>query len=138
MPSVLFADTARFPSDTLDGDTVLIDATRGHLFLFSGIASHIWQAFIIGRAPDALVAEVVQRYGDDARSSTLAFITELERAEMLTAVQPRSVTDVAPGDWPSVFAAPAMERFEDIADIIQMDPIHDVDHAEGWPKRRTS
>jgi hypothetical protein len=50
--------------------TVLIDATRGHLFLTSGIASHIWQAFISGRAPDALVAEVVQRHGVDAMAST--------------------------------------------------------------------
>jgi hypothetical protein len=138
MPAVLFANTARFPSDTLDGETVLIDATRGHLFLFSGIASHLWQAFIVGRAPDALVAEVVRRYGDEAMASTEAFITELERAEMLTDVQPASVADATTVDWPSVFAAPAIERFEDIADIIQMDPIHDVDHAQGWPKRRTS
>ena len=138
MSPIRFADTARFPSDTLEGETVLIDATRGHLFLCSGIASHIWHVFIEGQSSEALIAAVVQRYGDAAMAPTRAFITELERAEMLTDVKPPTVADASPGDWPSVFAPPSMERFEDIADIIQMDPIHDVDHAQGWPKRRTT
>jgi hypothetical protein len=29
-----------------------------------------------------------------------------------------------------------LERYDDIADIIAMDPIHEVDENAGWPKPR--
>jgi hypothetical protein len=38
-------------------------------------------------------------------------------------------------DWPDSFAPPALERYDDIANIITMDPIHDVDQSAGWPRR---
>lgn len=136
MDSPRFADTARFPSDTLDGETVLIDSTRGHLFLFTGIASHIWQAYTEGTTTEALVAAVVGRYGESAMTPTRAFIESLEHAEMIVDVRPEVTDDASPGDWPAVFTPPAMERYEDIADIIAMDPIHEVDQAQGWPRRQ--
>jgi hypothetical protein len=136
MNRLRYADTARFPSDTLEGETVLIDSVRGHLFLFTGIAPHIWQAFTEGSATDALVAAVGQRYGDAAIISTRTFIETLEHAEMLVDVRSPAAEDASLGDWPPVFVPPAMERYEDIADIIAMDPIHEVDQAQGWPRRQ--
>jgi len=37
--------------------------------------------------------------------------------------------------WPDSFVPPGLEKYDDIADIITMDPIHDVDPAKGWPRR---
>jgi hypothetical protein len=37
--------------------------------------------------------------------------------------------------WPENFESPAMEHYDQIADIISMDPIHEVDPAKGWPHR---
>ena len=34
---------------------------------------------------------------------------------------------------PEQFSAPGLETFNEIADIIAMDPIHDVDPSRGWP-----
>jgi hypothetical protein len=34
------------------------------------------------------------------------------------------------------WSAPAMEVFDDMADLIKADPIHDVDDVAGWPVRR--
>ena len=31
-------------------------------------------------------------------------------------------------------AAPDLEIYDDLSDLILADPIHDVDNAEGWPK----
>jgi hypothetical protein len=136
MTPLRYADTARFPSDTLEGETVLIDSTRGHLFLFTGIAPHIWQAYTNGSTTESLIAAVVARYGEEAMAPTRAFIAALESAEMLLDAQPPATADSAPGDWPAVFVPPTMERYEDIADIIAMDPIHEVDQIQGWPKRQ--
>ena len=48
---------------------------------------------------------------------------------------PAPIQDIA---CPDRFVAPAMERYDQIADIISMDPIHEVDPAEGWPHRQDS
>jgi hypothetical protein len=47
--------------------------------------------------------------------------------------------DVAAGsEGPALvepFAPPMLEKYDEIADIIAMDPIHDVDPDKGWPHR---
>jgi hypothetical protein len=36
-------------------------------------------------------------------------------------------------DWPQKAEPPTFERFDDIADILTLDPIHDVQSDAGWP-----
>lgn len=133
---VRYADSGRFPNDTIDGETVLIDARKGHLFLFTGIGSQIWQRLGAGASLDALIAEVVSRYGETAATPTLTFFQSLEGAEMLCEDTPSTAASAAGVSWPSDFVAPALERYDQIADIIAMDPIHEVDPGKGWPHRR--
>ena len=40
----------------------------------------------------------------------------------------------APTAWPNAYTAPQIERYDDIADIMMMDPIHEVDKTLGWPR----
>ena len=53
------------------------------------------------------------------------FVVELDGIESGT---------VAPTAWPSDYVAPQVERYDDIADIMMMDPIHEVDKTLGWPR----
>ena len=51
------------------------------------------------------------------------------------------LTEDSPGDpavsaelpMPETFVAPQIEKYDEISDIIAMDPIHDVDPTKGWP-----
>jgi hypothetical protein len=131
-----FADTARFPHDTTGGETVLIDSKKGHLFLFSGTGPCLWQRFIAGGTIDEVVADSVARYGESAQAPTRQFLDELVAAEMLLPGVPAGAAD--PGaevPWASTFTAPAVKRYDEISDIISMDPIHEVDRDKGWPYR---
>ena len=134
MPEELFADSDRFPHDTVDGETVLIDSRSGDLFLFAGVGPVLWQRFMLGATIDDAVAELTTRYGESAADPTRRFLGELAEAQMLTPGASSSPT-VADLEWPTVFEAPIIERFNEISDIINMDPIHDVDPAKGWPHR---
>lgn len=134
MSPVLIVDTDRCAHDTVDGETMVIDTRTGHLLLFDGLASTLWDRLRTGTTADALLAETAERYGPDAAASTRAFIDELVAASLVVP------TDAGPGSppadaapWPDDFAAPGIERFDEIADIMTMDPIHDVDSASGWP-----
>lgn len=137
MSEVRFADTGRFPNDTIDGETVLIDSEKGHLFLFTGIGPQIWQRLATGISTDALVEELTARYGQPAAAPSRSFLEALDQAGML---RKDPVPSAAPGSqtqisWPPTLTAPALERYDQIADIISMDPIHEVDPNKGWPHR---
>lgn len=135
MSEIRFADTGRFPNDTIDGETVLIDAQKGHLFLFTGLGPQIWQRLGRGVTLEALIDEVAARYGEGAAGPTRAFLESLEGAEMLCGDAPSDQLPAADPSWPSAFVAPALEQYDQIADIISMDPIHEVDSSKGWPHR---
>ncbi|CAK0772230.1 conserved hypothetical protein [Gammaproteobacteria bacterium] len=136
LSDVLFADTVRFPNDTIDGETVLIDSANGFLYLFTGTGPQIWQCLVTGTRIDSLVAEVTAYYGQAAAAPTRAFVALLIEAQMLRAAPPSSAlpSTSPPVSWPSSFAAPTLERYDQIADILSMDPIHQVDPAKGWPR----
>ncbi len=139
MAETFFADTARFPHETIEDETVLVDSQLGHLFLFTGLGPWLWQRMRRGGTVDGVVEEVTERFGADAAAPTLSFLETLVEAKLL---RPDAALAGALGEdigmpCPDVFTIPAMERYEDIADIIAMDPIHDVDTTKGWPHRNS-
>lgn len=133
--TMLYADARRFPHDSVDGETVIIDSTVGRLFLLTGLGSWIWQRMISGHSPDGLVDDVAARYGVEPGREAGTFLAKLLENEMLTR-EPCNPLPVGSGPpMPEVFVSPVLETYDDIADIIAMDPIHDVDPSKGWPYR---
>jgi hypothetical protein len=134
MSETLFADTARFVHETIDNETVLLDSVRGHLFLFTGSGPWLWHRMQRGGTIDEVVHEVSERFGAEAAGPTRQFLDSLSASGMLLTERPAGEPSaVLP--YPDAFAPPVLEKYDDIADIIAMDPIHDVDPAQGWPRR---
>ena len=134
MDERLVANTSRFPHETIDGETLLIDADTGHLLLLAGFASVLCGHLVNGTTVEALAGAVDARFGTDAAATTRNFLRELRDAQIVvpaTGATPH--TSAAPA-WPDSFTAPVLERYDDIAKIIAMDPIHDVDISIGWPR----
>lgn len=129
------ANIERFPHETIDDETVLIDSANGRLFLFSGNGPALWQRFIAGGTIDGVVAESTARYGESAAAPTRQFLEQLVDVGVLRRGAPAPSAAGGVQDWPAEFAAPVIERYDDISDIISMDPIHEVDPAKGWPHR---
>jgi hypothetical protein len=133
MNETRFADTARFVHETIDDETVLLDSMRGHLFLFTGSGPWLWHRMQHGGAIDEVVNEMSERFGAEAADATRHFLDSLGAAEMLTARPAGEPPSALPNL--ETFVPPVLEKYDDIADIINMDPIHDVDPAQGWPRR---
>ena len=133
MSETLQSDTSRFPSETMDGETVLIDADRGHLLLLTGLGPWLWSRFERATDPAAVLAELESAFGIEARTECAEFIASMGTLELL--VEPAAATespDPTP-PLPATYIRPVIESFEDISEIIQMDPIHEVDPNAGWP-----
>lgn len=129
-------DTSRCNHDTVDDETVILDSTTGVLTLLVGIGPLIWERLVGGLDRSPLVAEVTDVYGAEAGADVDAFLEELIGAGLVVGVESLETGSAtpAPTPWPQPYVAPQIERYEDIADIMTMDPIHEVDTALGWPR----
>jgi hypothetical protein len=131
-------DERRIAHQTVDGEVIAIDFVNGAYFSMRATAGEIWQMLAANVALDAVIA----RYQENSPSpeNTLAaeiqaFVSELLANNLLQLAE-------APGTERSVQSAivvqrkpytkPQLEKFEDMADLIMLDPVHDVSDA-GWP-----
>ncbi len=117
--------------ETIDDETMVIDTLTGELFALRGLAAPVWDS-LVGRQASAasLAAEAGARYGGTAAAELGAVLDELTRAQLLAS---SDIDAAAVPAWPARYEAATLDRFDDIADILTLDPIHDVDPEEGWP-----
>ncbi|MCU0268876.1 MAG: PqqD family protein [Acidimicrobiales bacterium] len=141
----IVVDHARFAHDTVDDETMIIDTVTGQLVLLDGIATTLWDHLRATATVDELVEQVRGRFGEEAAAETRSFLAELhDTGLVIDAPEPEpEPADTPAGDptgaeaaWPSSYAPPTIERIDEIADIMAMDPIHDVDASLGWPHTR--
>jgi hypothetical protein len=126
--------------DRLDDEVMVIDLKSGAYFAFIGAAADAWSLLAAGQEPEAVAARLAERYDvapETAGGDVRAFAGQLV-AEGLLEDGPAARTDVAdlggpPGD--TTYTAPAIEKYDDLADLLLLDPIHEVDGL-GWPAGR--
>ena len=120
-------------SEVIDGEVVAIDLESGRYYSLEGAAATVWEMLQAGHGVDGIAAEVAGDRGlspDEARLDVQVFVAELAAEGLVVAPDGAEPAAQAPGHLPLV-----LNRYTDMADLIVMDPIHDVDET-GWPNRR--
>jgi hypothetical protein len=123
-------DTGRCAHDSIGSETVVIDTSSGELLMITGFGSTLWDALADGIDEEGLVDEVARRYDSDAAAAVTELIGSLRDRGFV--VESDDVARELSG-WPDTFVAPRIESYDEIAEIMTMDPIHDVDVNLGWP-----
>ena len=127
-------------SETLDGETVIMDLRSGTYFSTRGVGALIWtwleQGATIGQVASGLA---MLRDGEpELVASTLdPFVRELAGFNLIVADpdrQPNTVLPTAPAEL--VYSPPVLSAYTDMEDLLQLDPVHDVDAETGWPVPR--
>jgi hypothetical protein len=125
MPSYRAPDA--IAAEVLDGEAIVIDLVSGAYFSFSGWSSWVWESLASGVDRDALAGSFEPTHGFDE------FVNAVVAAGLLV---PRG--DLAPVPPPPRPDGPMSrleyDRFDDMADMIQLDPVHDVSRETGWPR----
>ena len=139
MDSVLAVRSPQVISEILDGEAVIIDLETGTYYSLDPIASSIWDAIAAGGSTaTAIVEGIGAAYGKSApevEATLTPFFARLA-AERLVVSVPGS--QAAPAPFPKVSTSltePTLSRFDDIQDLLLLDPIHEVEEA-GWPARK--
>ncbi|MFT3810494.1 MAG: PqqD family protein [Micropepsaceae bacterium] len=116
-------------TEAFDGEFVVLDLSSGVYFAFQGSGNAIWQALESGVRPRALL-DALRAAGNAHHDAVLAFIEALVAAQL---IRPAGDQAAAAALLPSIDLAPVLERFDDLAELILADPIHDADADRGWP-----
>jgi hypothetical protein len=130
--------SADIVSEAFEGEFVVLDLSCGKYYSMDAAAGALWRAIAAGVSIGALAEALDGAPGVTARSIH-------EFAEKLVSYGCLTRSD-APGSAAIDAAAldvlrtsagpPTVEVFDDLADLILADPIHDVEEAAGWPVRK--
>lgn len=123
--------------ENIEGEVVAISLTSGSYYSMVGTAADAWELLVKGASAEAIAHNLAGRYDAsevEIQNSVEEFISQL-LAESLVVAVPES--EAASADFVSVpeklaFTPPSFERFDDMKDMLILDPIHDVSDA-GWP-----
>jgi len=126
--------------ERLDDEVIAIDLDSGAYFALDDAAADCWSILAAGGSLDAAIEAVATRFAvtsDETRSDLERFVAELVEAGLLERADGAPVpVELGPrANATRPYRAPAIERFNDLEDLLLLDPIHEVDDA-GWPVSR--
>ena len=132
----LFNESKVF-ADYADAQYVILNHVTGEYYSFDKPSSSVLLALTSGCSRDAVVQALTQRYGQDcgAGEKVDSLIADLTEQEIvlpgggLEGDASPFVNDMEADALPEL----GFERYTDVADLLLMDPIHEVDEAMGWP-----
>ena len=123
-------------AEEFDGEFVLIHFARGTYFSLRHAAVDVWRQFRNGASPAQVEGRIRERFpvtGEAGPAELKQCIQVLIDEDLL---RPAESPGPPVDDWSSqVWAAPAVEVYSDLKDLIVLDPVHEVDQSTGWPRR---
>jgi hypothetical protein len=138
--------------ERLDDEVIAINLETGAYYALDGVAADCWTLVAAGQAPDQIVTTLDGRYdvsADTVRDDVAAFLAALVEQGLAAETDEPAGGD-ANGDGDDddddaevvtadgltrAYSAPALTRYDDLDDLLLLDPIHEVDDA-GWPIAR--
>lgn len=123
-------------TEDFDGQVVVLNLANGHYFQLEGIAGKIWDTVLHGLPLDQVVASA-QAARPELATDVVSFLRQLVNLRLIKPDEgPGSSVDAHAADWAG--DPPRLIVYEDLAELIYADPIHDVDEQAGWPAPRAA
>lgn len=126
-------------SERMEGDVIAVNLHTGAYFSLSGSAADVWTACTSGAPLEACCEALDAAYGasvprDQVRAMMTACVEQglLEETAPVLALAPDLPDDLDRSAW----VEPRLDVFDDLKDLILVDPIHDAS-VLGWPRTAT-
>lgn len=135
--------------DTIDGEVVIINLSTGAYFSLVDTGAEVWSGLGGEASVDAIVSEIATRYRtppEEIRAAVEGLLDDLRAEGLVVPVEgaaPPADGERRPGPDPGAdgrpeFRPPVLEKFDDMQDLILLDPVHEVEEELGWPHARRS
>jgi hypothetical protein len=129
-------------SEIIDGEVIIINLDTGAYYCLRGAGVDIWRILERGATIMQVTDQLTRCYDGPAAdivSAAQELLTELAREELISPIVEGEASrdEVASltafqENRRSPFQPPFLEKFTDMADLLLLDPIHEVDEV-GWP-----
>jgi hypothetical protein len=140
-------------SEVIDGEAVIMDLRNGHYFSARQQAAPVWQSIVSGQSDAEILDRLSGEFDADLdylRAQLDTYIeTLIDHALIVVDVAGGDVAgqDVAgqdaAGDTSAAIARGqrpfpplVLEAFQDMEELLLLDPIHEVEEETGWPVRK--
>jgi len=137
-------NSPKVTSQVTDGEAVLIHFDSGRYYSADGSGGEILDALARGQSVDEIVGGLAARHGAqraEIAAAVAPFVDELIAEELIVPADGPSEPGVG-ADFADAasfasaptagFETPRLRTYSELADLLRLDPIHDVD-AAGWP-----
>jgi Coenzyme PQQ synthesis protein D (PqqD) len=141
--SAYMIDKSRFVFEQFDKEMVLINLDDGLYFNVSDTGTEVLRLLEQGLSVAEVLDELTAHYSntDELPALVEGFVAELEEQGILLP-QPQGAPmnsqsaelAAARNGTKKCFAPPVLTRFDDMQEILLLDPIHQVSE-QGWPNR---
>lgn len=129
--------------ENVDNELILVHMERGTYYSTDEVGALMWAMIESGASAEDLRAALDARY--DANPETIAdavaeFLARLLREELVTVEDvwgPQPIRAPRPEAVRLPFRPPVLNVYQDMQDMLSLDPIHDVE-AAGWPVPRAA
>ncbi len=133
MNRTFIVPTPNVVSEIIDGELIVLDLVAGRYHATDGVGAVIWRLVTDGVDEASAIAALTEQWpSEPVAESVRAFLDTLVEGGLLIPATysegaPQSVS-LAETPW----SVPQLNSYDDLADMIQLDPIHDVADS-GWP-----
>lgn len=127
-------------AEVIDDEAIIVNLDSGAYYSLRDSACKIWELLVQQMTAADVALWMAERYSgspDAIREGVETLLVQLLEEELLVPADvPASSAPPPAAAQPAserpVFQPPVLEKFTDMADLLLLDPIHDVD-VTGWP-----
>lgn len=126
----------RIAHDTIDGEVIIVNFENGQYFSLQHSAAMVWHWLVDGHSVPDILDYVRANCGDANSAEVESFVRQLVAEGLLEAGESESRERGKLGgiNPQTRFAPPELTKYDDMQELILLDPIHEVD-ATGWPNK---
>lgn len=120
-------------AELVDGEYVVINLDSGKYYNMVGLGAQVFQCLLEGVSVSALQSAVAN---EGFASNLNRFITHALDEGLLHPVDSNDTTELIPRlDNSAGIETLTINVYTDMQELLGLDPIHEVDSAQGWPTK---
>ncbi len=125
--------------DHFEDETVAVNLPRGNYYSLRFTADFIFRQFVNVSNAEQVAVALTQAYAiefEEAQAAAEQFIAQLLEEELLKETTAESTETVIQEIEKKEFTQPVLEVFDDMQEMLMLDPVHDADSTQGWPLKK--
>ena len=132
-------------SEIIEGEAIVVNLKTGCYFSIGKVGALVWDCVMKNLDSADTAKRIAKVFDVDekiARREIDVFIQELLKESLVVTEDGagsspiNSVEEQNPAAQKLAYETPRLVKFEDMQDLLLLDPVHEVDEQQGWPWKK--